>query len=69
MPKDTIRVRVTNNPKFPVGTKVELLLPRGEAIDMTAEASVYWPIKIEIDGNGTFAILKLPVESISVGDE
>lgn len=67
-----IKVRITNTTKYPIATKVELLIPNEsgdfQALDLTKEASIYWPIKFEVEGGGAFAILKFPLESVSINE-
>jgi hypothetical protein len=64
---DKIRVRVVANARFPHATRVELIL-NGQTIDLTEEGVVQWPIVAEVNEDGVFAVLKLPLENITIVD-
>jgi hypothetical protein len=79
MPSE-LRIRIVNNwpegePKpengglpylHPCGTQVILVGPDKE-IDLTEVGSIQWPIQMEINERGAFAILKLPLDGADLG--
>lgn len=66
---ERISVRITNTSHHPISTKVEILLPYGDVVDLTEHASVHWPILFSVEPDGIFATLKLPLESVVINDE
>lgn len=71
-----IKVRITNDStRYPRATKVELIIKAekvgldDETLDLTYEGVVHWPIITEINADGMFAILKLPLESVEINAE
>lgn len=62
-----LKLRIENNTRFPMTTKVILIMGEDE-IDLTKEGIVQWPIQMEINDKGMFAILKLPLETVIIND-
>jgi hypothetical protein len=65
--KDTVKVRITANARFPMATRVELIYKDGR-LDLTEEGVVQWPIATEVTEDGVFAIIKLPLENFTLVD-
>lgn len=67
MSQERIRVRISNDTGYSMGTKVELV-SGDKVIDLTAFGAVHHPIQMEIKEDGAYAILVLELDSVNISE-
>jgi hypothetical protein len=66
--KNGLRVRIDNDTRYPMGTKVILFTADYQEIDLTELGLAHYPVGMEITDEGIFAVIRFPVDSINIYD-